>query len=124
VVGGTSSAHEIKAGRAYRFRIAARAFNGLGETSPIATIWACSSPKDLDPPDFHSVTETSMTLTWREPKNNGACPINGYSLYMDDGSSGAPVVLVSDMAIDIPSLLQHTITIDTSLLGTTYTFKL
>lgn len=65
-----------------------------------------------------------MTLTWLEPTSNGACPITGYSLLIDDGSSGAPTVQVSGMATDLPTLRSTIITFASSSLGTTFTFKL
>jgi hypothetical protein len=111
-------------GRGYRFRIAARAFNGLGDQSDITTIWACSSPSDLAPPLLELNTDTTMTLTWSEPNDNGACPITGYTLLTDDGSTGSPDTQVGGMATDIPTLRSAIVTIDTANLGTTYTYKL
>ena len=122
VVGGTNSALQVVAGRAYRLKLAARAFNGLGEESDITVIYACSPPIDLAPPQLGTVTTTSMTLTWEEPKQNGGCPITGYTINMDDGSSGVPTTEVSGMANDVPTLRETTVAIDTGLLGTTFTF--
>lgn len=124
VIGGDSSIHAVVAGRGYRFRLAARAFNGLGELSDITTIWACAAPSGLEPPLLELNTGTTMTLTWLEPASNGACPITGYSLLVDDGVSGYPDTQVSGMATDLPTLRSSIITFAGSSLGTTFTFKL
>jgi hypothetical protein len=65
-----------------------------------------------------------MTLAWVEPGDNGNCPIIGYQLLIDDGSSGSPDTLVGNMLTDVPTLRSTIVTMDTALLGTTFAFKL
>jgi len=65
-----------------------------------------------------------MTLGWTEPASNGACPILGYSLYIDDGASGDPTTLLSGMNTDVPTLREAIATLDAADLGLTYSFKL
>ncbi len=123
-VGGSSSRIQIVPGRGYRFRLAARAFNGLGPVSAVTTIYACSPPRNLAAPLLETATSTSMTLTWSAPLYDGACPITGYTLFMDDGSSGDPSIRVAGLASGVPTLRQVTVPLPASDLGTTYTFKL
>jgi len=46
-VGNSSETPAIVLGRPYRFRLAARVFNGLGPASAITTIYSCSPPSGL-----------------------------------------------------------------------------
>ena len=124
VVGGSQGKHPIVPGRGYRLKIAARAFNGLGSESTITTIFACSRPQGLAAPRQGLTESTSMILTWEAPLSDGACPITGYTLFMDDGITGAPATAVTPMASDIPTLRQVVVALDTAQLGTTYTFEL
>ena len=124
VVGGWRGAHPLVAGRAYRFRLAARAFNGLGAPSAIATIYACTPPRELAAPLLESVTSTSMTVAWREPLHNGACPLSGYSLLVDDGLSGLPLTPVPGFPTDAPTARRATLALQEADLGRSYSFLL
>jgi hypothetical protein len=114
----------VTPGHLYRLRLAARVFNGLGPTSAVAEIYACTAPSGLAVPALSSMDSTSMTLTWTEPTSNGACPLTGYALYVDDGTTGAPTTLVSGMSTDVPTLRSVTVALLVGDLGTTYTFQL
>ena len=92
VVGGASGLVSAVSGRGYRFRLAGRAFNGLGPASDVVTIHACAPPSQPGVPLLQSVTTTAATLNWTEPASNGACPILGYSLFVDDGADRKSVV--------------------------------
>jgi titin len=123
VVGGAAGLASVVSGRGYRFRLAARAFNGLAEASNIVTIHACAPPAVPSAPLLQAVTTTDATLNWTEPTSNGGCPILGYSLFVDDGVTGNPAALASGMQTDVPTLRQMTLTHGSGNLGTTYTYK-
>jgi len=124
VVGGSAGAHPLAAGRPYRFRLTARAFNGLAGTSPVAVIYACTAPRDLPAPRLESVTAEALVLVWAEPLSAGSCPLSGYSLYVDDGSSGDPSTPVLGVATDVPTLRQGTVALAAEDLGKTFTLQL
>lgn len=96
-MGGSAGLVPIITGRGYRFRIAARAFNGLAEASDIVTYHACAPPSAPLVPKLQSVSSTQTTLNWTEPTSNGGCPILGYKLYLDDGVTGNPTTLAPGM---------------------------
>jgi hypothetical protein len=68
----------ILAGRAYRFKVSALNFNGEGEASAEALIYACLSPSNFSAPTYSSSTETSLTIEWETPRLVNGCPINKY----------------------------------------------
>jgi hypothetical protein len=110
VVGGATSPSQVVAGRAYRFRLTAWAFNGLGPVSLTGTVYACTAPTNLAPPLLGSIHPTSylITITWSEPADSGACPLLGFSLLVDDGVSGNPTTPVAGVATDVPVLRSAT----------------
>lgn len=56
---------------AYRVRVAAVNINGEGLSSNIASLTSCSTPSGFPAPAIRSVTQTSVTLSWREPTSSG-----------------------------------------------------
>ena len=82
-------------GRAYRFKVTAFNYNGAGEFSDSYLFNACANPSHLSAPTLKSTTESTLTLEWSEPLENGGCPITGYYLLRDDGSSGVPSIEVN-----------------------------
>lgn len=128
VVGGSPGTYPITPGRGYRFKISARVFNGLGPESSMTTIYSCTKPVGVQAPTLGTVLSNSMQIKWVEPTSNGACPILGYSMLMDDGLTGNPTVPVtmSNTVINyfVPTLRDVTISLNTANLGRTYTFKL
>lgn len=65
-----------------------------------------------------------MVVAWTEPSHNGACPLTGYSLLVDDGATGVPVTAVAGMATDVPTLRSASLTLTAADLGKTYAFLL
>ena len=112
----------------YRFKIQAENFNGISSESPVGLMHSCTVPKDLDAPYIVSTSSTSMTLEWVAPSNDGGCPVTGYALFRDDGSSGVPDIEVNtadDPSIrNIPTLRRAVTEFDVADLGTKYAFQL
>ena len=79
----------------YRFKIQAKNFNGWGPQSPIGAFYTCVKPSGLDIAFISETTSDSMTLFWSEPLDDGGCPITGYALFRDDGSSGDPCIEIN-----------------------------
>lgn len=69
-----------------------------------------------------------MTLNWVEPSSNGGCPILGYALFRDDGTTMNPSIEVNipnDPAVrNIPTLRTVIATFPNADLGKKFTFKL
>jgi len=66
----------------YRFRVAALNFNGEGPKSQIAQLKACTAPSDLPKPLVASVSSTSVSIQWQDPRSNGGCQITSFALEM------------------------------------------
>ena len=122
IVGGSAGSHSVVEGRAYRFRLAARAFNGLGATSPVSVLYACTLPQSQPAPRLFSVAPESMVVEWGPPLHNGACPLTGFALYADDGASGV-LTAVPGMATDVPTTRQASLVLTASDLGKTFTVQ-
>ena len=110
----------------YRFKIQAKNFNGWGSESPIGAFYTCVVPSGLDIAIISSTSSESMTLSWTEPLNDGGCPITGYALFRDDGSSGDPTIEINmndDVNIrDKPTLRTAVANFDSAQLGIKYAF--
>lgn len=55
----------------YNFKVTALNFNGASEFSDATKVTFCSNPSGLDPPTLASSTETSLTLEWTAPEDDG-----------------------------------------------------
>ena len=126
VVGGPGSKVQVIPGRPYRVRVAARAFNGLATVSSAATIYACTPPRELGAPRLLAIDAASntMVLEWSQPTFNGACPLTGFVLKVDDGATGNPTTAVAGMPTDVPTLSQASVALTASDLGKTFAFQL
>ena len=123
------SASGLTPGQLYRFKVSAVNYNGEGESSPIASIYACEPVQGISAPKYVSATSTTMVVSWEEPSFDGGCPVKSYALFIDNGITGVPTTEVNtanDANIrNKPTLRQATI--DPLLpanLGTDYTLKL
>ena len=79
--------NNLVTGNQYSFKIRALNFNGAGLFSSQVTYFSCLPPLDLLPPQFVSATNTSLTVTWGEPKQLNGCPIYKFNLIINDGIS-------------------------------------
>jgi hypothetical protein len=81
-------------GAVYTFSVAAVNYNGEGDSGPAVTLTSCVSPSQVAAPRLLTTTESSATIRWSPPGDDGGCPISGYKIYRDDGAEGtitAPV---------------------------------
>lgn len=72
----------------YTFRVYAINFNGMSQPSQTASFYVCSAPSDFGRPEVVNQTNTSITLKWNAPNDNGGCRITSYVVYRDDGLGG------------------------------------
>jgi hypothetical protein len=84
----TYVASNLTTGLPYRFNVNSLNINGISVDSPIATIYSCLVPSNVNPPYKISTTSSSLTVGWNEPKAN-ACPIIGFSIYRDNAANDA-----------------------------------
>lgn len=114
-------------GLKYNFRVMAINFNGPSDPSSELSVTFCNAPTGLDPPTLLKSTNTSLTLQWTAPEDDGGCPVTEYALYRDDGTgTSAPVdtlVGASDFSGQ-PSLREYTITFSSSDTGSSFKFQL
>lgn len=74
--------NDLECGREYEFRV--YACNELGESDPLATAKRITAKNNYTvslPPSGPTVTawnERSMTISWKEPIDDGGAPITGY----------------------------------------------
>lgn len=78
-------------GNKYTFRVITVNFNGKSTPSTSFTYNACTVPSGMQAPvriDLGSTTN-NLIIRWQEPKDDGGCPITGYSVYRDDSRGSA-----------------------------------
>lgn len=96
-------------GLPYRFKVIAVNVNGDSQDGDSVTYYSCLNPRNVQTPYKISTTKTTITIGWHEPDNNG-CPILGFELYRDTGSSDALSIKIDPASIDLkPSMRQYTI---------------
>ena len=73
----------------YQLVLTAYNFNGPSLDSPSVTVWACGLPSKISMPNLIIVTGTNINISWNQPGDTQGCPITGFAIYRDDGSSGS-----------------------------------
>lgn len=71
---------ELKTHKLYKFRVFAIDFNGLSEASEVVEIYACALPRYFDRPRYVWSTQTTITIEWDAPLQDGGCPIFDYKV--------------------------------------------
>lgn len=77
----------MQSGVAYKFKTVALNFNGAGSFSSEVTYFSCLPPQDILPPQYVHSDETTLTITWSEPKILNGCPLQRFDLHINDGLS-------------------------------------
>jgi len=96
----------------------------MGVESDFVKVWACVVPSGMDAPSYVSTTSTSLLVKWPEVRNVGGCPITGYSVYRDDGTSGSATIEVDAAKKTIPTLRSLAVPLSSSDSGKKFTFNL
>ena len=112
-------------GESYGFTVKAFNFNGEGEESTVAYFKPCTVPSNLAEPEILETTRSSISFKWTAPEDNGACPIEGYVLYLDEGVTGSAFSPVDeDVIADKDYLRTHTVSFDASEEGLIFRYIL
>jgi hypothetical protein len=77
----------LRTGVAYNFKVAALNFNGHGPQSEEVTFYSCLPPKDILPPQIVTSSDSTLTIEWSEPRQLNGCPLQGFNIFVDDGTS-------------------------------------
>ena len=100
-------------------------FNGASEESEIAYFKPCSAPSNLGAPEIVITTRTELSFVWTAPEDDGACPILGYILYIDEGTANSDFSPIDESEIANKDYLrQHTVTFFATDEGKTFRYML
>lgn len=64
-------------------------FNGRSLPSAPFQIYACGLPRKFGAPTYLASDQTSITIQWNQPEDNGGCPIHDYGVFRDNDGSGS-----------------------------------
>lgn len=83
------NSHNLQHGDTYTFRIKAR--NSIGDSiySEEVSLMAATLPGAPGQPTRLTSTETTITIQWTVPTDNGGTPITDYLVMWDEGSGGS-----------------------------------
>jgi hypothetical protein len=107
----------------YRFKVTAINFNGEGPESTEVRIQTCSPPSDLLSPVYVTSTQTTITLSWREPMMLNNCSLQGFKLFRDDGAGSLINIETNPLLNTSPTSLEDTVTFTSGDLGKEYRFQ-
>lgn len=116
--------YDLTPGVSYGYQVKAYNFNGAGEESVAAYFKPCTAPSNLAAPVILETTRSSLAFRWTPPGDDGACPITGYVLYLDDGVSGGFAAVDTDEIANRDYLRSHTVTFDASDEGKVFRYLL
>jgi hypothetical protein len=83
------------AGDIYKFRVTARNVVGDSHASSSFSAMAASLPSAPGTPTKVTSSETSITIEWTAPEDDGGSPIFDYQVLWDQGTGGSFVSLGS-----------------------------
>lgn len=76
---------DITTGEFYTFRHKAYNFNGESVYSDPFTTYACVLPNKPGKPTWITSTQTTISIEWTVPADDGGCPIREYRVFRDSG---------------------------------------
>lgn len=79
----------LETGSTYAFYVVAVDFNSLSLPSFETVGSVYIAPDPINHPHYDSSTNTTITLKWDPPTDDGGCPILGYELLINNGLGGA-----------------------------------
>ncbi len=113
----------LSKGELYSFKVSAMNTNGEGTLSNALDVYACNSPSQPAAPSRVSSTQTTITLKWVPPSDDGGCSITGYSLLTDSGTGGSVTTEVDTALNTSPETLTKIATFSSALTGNWIRFK-
>lgn len=75
-------------------------------------------------PQVFKTTSSSISFRWEAPADTGACPVESYVLYLDDGLASTLTPVDVETIANKAYLREHTVTLDSSLAGRSIRYKL
>ena len=112
----------------YTFSVTAINYNGEGPKSSTILLRSCVAPSRVATPTLFYSTETSATLRWGQPGDDGGCEVSGYKMYRDDGAGGSIATTVTfDNATHLvaePYKFEHVVVLGAAFTGKTVRFQL
>lgn len=93
----TGNTHNLVPGDFYRFRITARNVIGDSSVSSELEVMAATLPGKPSTPIRLTSTETSISIQWNAPTDNGGTSITDYQVLWDEGSGGSFAVIGSSL---------------------------
>lgn len=116
----------------HSFYVTGTNFNGEGAASAVARLRSCTRPssgvvaaENFPGPVIDAVSSTSVTISWRAPKEDGGCPILGYAIYL--ANAGAALDASSEYdsvnVRDKPLLSSYSIDMQSQVPGQTYQIR-
>jgi len=115
---------DLAPGFTYNFKVQAVDINGDGTLSSVSALISCVAPSGMALPTVEAVDETTVTLGWCLPADDGGCPITGYALFRDDGAGGTISNAVDAGTVaNKPYLFSHTATLGAGFTGKTVRVK-
>jgi large repetitive protein len=107
----------ISTGALYRFYLVSENAVGLSAAaSDISAFRACEAPSGLAPPTRVATSESSVSVAWLPPADDGGCSVTGYALFVGDEALAGPGDALSYVEVhaadvrDRPSLNSFTVT--------------
>ena len=79
----TTTVAGLVTGQLYKFRVYSVNFNGLSDPSAEYSVYACGLPSLFEKPNYVSSTQSSITIDWNKPQNDGGCEVFDYGVYRD-----------------------------------------
>jgi len=78
----------------------------------------------MNQPILEDITETTFTITWTPPSDDGGCSVTGYGIFRDDGAGGTITTEIDAGTVNNdPSLFQHAVTLAGTFTGLTMRVK-
>jgi hypothetical protein len=110
-------------------------FNGVSDPSDELIVVSCKPPDGFPKPYFIYSTQTTVTIGWAAPSDDGGCNLLTYEMQLNDGAGGSTFSGIDSGTLENrPYLIQHTISAEATsdpavaggalVTGSTYWVKL
>ena len=97
----TFTVYPVITANSYSFRHKVLNFNGGSEFSDTYTTYACLDPTSPSVPTWVTSTQTSITIMWERPIEDGGCPVLEYKVFRDSGQGIGDADVVTEVHSDI-----------------------
>lgn len=84
----------VTTGEFYQFRHKVLNQNGESPYSDVFVTWACELPSKPQTPTWITSSETSISIQWAAPTDDGGCPVREYRILRNAGDDSTPETFV------------------------------